>query len=301
MRGFSAGMARRLRPVLAAVLTVGAGAGVAVSPVAAVPVVQPLPGPDQIALTDARAVLLRDPDNLGALREAAVAAVRLGDPEAALTYVEEAEKHAPADPVIASVRAAILALRGEPQAALDQFAKAEANGAPVADLAADRALAYDLIGDQPSAQYYYRIAAQLLQQRDVPPNNYVADELTRRHALSLAVGGDFAAGDAVLRPLLERQDLSGWRTRAFMLAISGNEREAVALLGTVLPAELAAQISPYMRVMPRLSNAQQVAAATFGRFPRMDAIAADPQARSDRARSDRAKASRRRARRSRGE
>ncbi|WP_299309147.1 hypothetical protein [uncultured Croceicoccus sp.] len=296
MRAFPAGMARRLRPVLAAVLTVGAGAGVAVSPVAAVPVVQPLPGPDQIALKDARAVLLRDPDNLGALREAAVAAVRLGDPAAALTYVEEAEKHAPADPVIASVRAAILALQGEPQAALDQFARAEANGAPVADLAADRALAYDLIGDQPSAQYYYRIAAQLLQQRDVPPNNYVADELTRRHALSLAVGGDFAAGDAVLRPLLERQDLSGWRTRAFMLAISGNEREAVALLGTVLPAELAAQISPYMRVMPRLSNAQQVAAATFGRFPRMDAIAADPQTRSDGA-----KASRRRARRSRGE
>ncbi|WP_239804399.1 tetratricopeptide repeat protein [Croceicoccus hydrothermalis] len=289
-------MARRLRPILAAILMVGAGAGVAVVPAAAVPVVQPLPGPDQIALKDARGVLLRDPDNLDALRHAAVAAVRLGDPEAALTYVEEAEKHAPTDPVIASVRAAILALRGEPQAALDQFAKAEANGAPVADLSADRALAYDLIGDQPSAQYYYRIAAQFLQQRDVPSNNYVADELIRRHALSLAVGGDFAAGDAVLRPLLERQDLSGWRTRAFMLAISGNEREAVELLGTVLPPELAAQISPYMRVMPKLSNAQQVAAATFGRFPRMDAIAADPQTRSSGA-----KASRRRTRRSRSE
>jgi hypothetical protein len=79
----------------------------------------------------------------------------------------------------------------------------------------------------------------------------------------------------VLSPQLRQQDQSAWRTRAFALAILGQTEEAVTIARTVLPADIATGIAPYLRYMPRLTPAQQAAAANFGAFPRASEIGHD--------------------------
>jgi hypothetical protein len=89
----------------------------------------------------------------------------------------------------------------------------------------------------------------------------------RRLALSQAISGDLQTSEATLLPLLQRSDLAAYRTRAFALAILGKGEEAVSIAQTMLPATLSNRMAPYLRYMPRLTRAQQAAAANLGRFP----------------------------------
>ncbi|WP_066555833.1 hypothetical protein [Croceicoccus bisphenolivorans] len=216
------------------------------------------------ALEDARERLGRNAGDVAALRDAIQAAMRLGKLDMAGLYALRAQQLAPKDPVIMAARGAIQIHEGRPKEGLALFAQADKAGVAPDAFVADRALGYDLIGDQPSAQYYYAVA-----RRQSPD-----DEVLRRYALSLAIIGDFDTGDAMLRPLLNVQDRPAWRIHAFMLAINGRAAEAKDVLATILPAELATQLGPYMDAMPRLSRAQQAAAANLGLFP---ALAGLPQ------------------------
>jgi hypothetical protein len=92
-------------------------------------------------------------------------------------------------------------------------------------------------------------------------------ETVRRLALSQAISGDQRGSEATLLPLLQRSDLAAYRTRAFALAILGKGEEAVSIAQTMLPATLSNRMAPYLRYMPRLTRAQQAAAANLGRFP----------------------------------
>lgn len=260
-RGF--GLAA-LATVLVAWSVLSVGLVVPSDPASAQPVVQPLPIRDA-DLAAAQARLARDPRDVPALIAAAEAVTRIGDHEAAAGFLARAEAAAPGDPKIKAMRASALAFAGNPRMAISLFAQAEAQGFDAIAMAGDRGLAYDLAGDPRGAQYYYALALRAR----------TDDELLRRYALSLAIGGDLRAGEAVLRPLLERQDAAAWRIRAFMLAVAGQEDGAVALIHATMPAGLAPQIVPYLRYMPRLTPAQQAAAAHLGFFPRPSEIGRD--------------------------
>ena len=225
--------------------------------------VRTIPGTTERALDDARERLGRDPGDVAAMRDAVQAAMRLGQIDMAAAYARRAQQLAPGDAVITASRGAIEVHRGRPREALQLFAQADRAGVDEEAFVADRALAYDLIGDQPSAQYYYALA-----QRFTPD-----DEVLRRYALSLAIIGDYDTGEAMLRPLLNVEDPAAWRMHAFMLAISGQAVEARRVLNKMLPSDLALQLGPYMDAMPRLSRAQQAAAANLGLFPALPASA----------------------------
>lgn len=219
--------------------------------------VRSLPDSNERALDDARARLSRNAGDVAALRDAIQAAVRLGKLDIAGLYALRAQQLAPKDPVVMAARGAIEIHQGRPKEGLALFAQSDKAGAPQDAFVADRALGYDLVGDQPSAQYYYAMA-----QRQSPD-----DEVLRRYALSLAIVGDYDTGDAMLRPLLNVQDRPAWRIHAFMLAINGRATDAKAVLSRILPDALARELGPYMDAMPRLSRAQQAAAANLGLFP----------------------------------
>lgn len=228
--------------------------------------VRSLPGAEAAALADARARLAKNAGDVAALRDAVQAAMRLGDIEVASLYATRAQQLAPKDAVITAARAAIEVQRGRPREGLALFAKADAGGAAQHVFAADRALGYDLVGDQPSAQFFYAMA-----QRQSPD-----DEVLRRYALSLAISGDFATGNAMLRPLLNVRDRPAARINAFMLAIDGRSAEAKRSLNGMVPDIVAQKLGPYLDAMPRLSRAQQAAAANLGLFPTLAAVAPLP-------------------------
>ena len=254
-----------------AVLLYGLFLGAITMPVAAQqamiaqPVVQPIPGAAGQALNAALARLGKNPRDVSALIDAGNAALVMGDVDAAVGFFARADQLQPNNPRVRAGLAGALVHSGNPYDAIPLFAEAEAADGMTSSLNAERGLAYDLVGDTATAQKYYRAALASV------PN----DETTRRLGLSQAIAGDRDGMEATLSPLLLRQDTAAMRMRAFGLAILGRADEAVAIAQQVMPAELSAGIAPYLRYMPRLTKAQQAAAATFGHFPRAAEIGRD--------------------------
>lgn len=228
-------------------------------------VVQALPGPESAALNAALGRLGRNPKDVVALIDAGNAALAMGDVDAAVGFFANADSITPNSPRVRAGLAAALVQNGNPYDAIPLFTEAEGAGGMDPRLNADRGLAYDLVGDNASAQKYYRLALA------ASPS----DEVKRRLALSLAIGGNRTGMEEVLMPLLQKADKPAYRTRAFALAILGKPDEAVTIAYQSMPQDLAVGISPYLRYMPRLTKAQQAAAATFGHFPRAADIGRD--------------------------
>lgn len=226
------------------------------------PVVQPT-GTAQ--LNEALARLSANPQDVGALLDASNAALQLGDVEAAIGFLTRADSISPRNARVKALMGSALLRNDNPYDAIGYFDQADAAGASASQIASDRGLAFDLVGAQVPAQAFYKIAMA----------GAPSEEVTRRYALSLAVSGDRRAADAILNPLIQRQDPAAWRTRTFILAISGQEEEAISVANAMMPKHLADAIAPYLRYMPRLTRAQQIAAATFGKFPRAADIGRD--------------------------
>ena len=235
-----------------------------------VPVVQPTAPSSTRLLNAALARLARDPRDMSALVDAGSAALELGDTDAAIGFFTRAEQISPGNGGVRA-RIAITMLRSsQPFEAIRWFDSADQAGFPAAEMAAERGLAYDLIGDNATAQRHYQVALA-----SGPREPGKIDEASRRYAISLVIGGDRRGAEQVIQPLLERRDRGAWRVRTFIMAIAGQSEEAVGIARATLPAELAASISPYLRYMPRLTAAQQAAAANLGRFPRAADIGRD--------------------------
>ncbi len=233
-------------------------------------VVQPLPSTTgSNALNRALQRLAANPRDAGALVDAGFAALDVGDVDAAVGFFSRADA---VDPGNARAQAGLGAayVRSEnPYDALMMFEEAERAGAAPLSLAGDRGLALDLVGDFVSAQSYYRKALTL------GPN----PEVTRRLAISLAISGDQKGAEAALLPLLQKQDMAAYRARAFVLAIGGDAKGAQQIADQVMPRTMASKISPYLHYMPKLTPAQQAAAANFGQFPSVAQIGKqDPRA-----------------------
>lgn len=229
------------------------------------PVVQQIGNVASAKLNQALTRLASNPQDLDALLDASDAALQLGDVEAAIGFLTRADQVSPGNGRIKAAIGTALVRNENPYDAIGFFDQAEAAGADLVPFASDRGLAFDLVGDSVSAQTYHKLAF------DKAPS----DEVRRRYALSLAVGGDRRMAEAILSPLIQAQDPAAWRTRTFVLAIAGADDEAVSIAEAMMPKDLAAGITPYLRYMPRLTHAQQVAAATFGKFPRAAEIGRD--------------------------
>ena len=242
------------------------GAVVMPQPVYAETVVQPQAVKSAgMKLNDALGQLARNPQDLEALIAAGRASLELGDVAAAIGFFQRADMLWPGSARIKSGLAGAYALGADPITAIGMFGDAEKLGPIDAERLADRGLAYDLVGDNQTAQAYYR------QSLTLSPN----DETQRRMALSQAISGNRRAMESALNPLLQRQDKAAWRTRAFALAILGEAGEAESIVHQTMPEDMANSMTAYLRYMPRLTPAQQAAAANLGQFPRAAEIGHD--------------------------
>ncbi len=228
-------------------------------------VVHPLRPEASERVNEALHRLSRNPESLPSLVEAGRASLELGDIEAAQGFFLRAQGVAPGDGGVLAGHAIVALRRQDPVTALALFARAAAAGEDLDAYASDHGLAHDLVGDNARAQQLYCVALSRSEN----------DETVRRLALSYAIAGDREASEAILLPLLQRRDLAAYRVRAFALSILGREDEAVSIAETMLPARLAQRLSPYLRYMPRLTPAQQAAAANLGAFPRAAEIGRD--------------------------
>ncbi|MBA3676973.1 MAG: SPOR domain-containing protein [Sphingosinicella sp.] len=201
--------------------------------------------------------LAASPRSLPALLGAANAALELGDTHAALTFFARAEEVAPRDGRVKAGMGSAFVQTEQPQAALKFFADAMMMGAPIHAVAKDRGLAHDMLGDQRGAQADYALVLALGSD----------PETERRLALSKAISGDREGALALLEPQVRRHETAGWRTRAFVLALTGDTKEAVTAAAAVMPQQQVGAMEPFLALLPRLTPAEQVMAVHFGRFP----------------------------------
>lgn len=235
-------------------------------PQVAVPVVQAVPQkPAGVRLNDALNELARNPQDVAALGEAGQASLELGDGQAAIGFYRRALTIQPENAGLKAGLAGAYVLSEDPFSAIELFDEAEKAGPIDPARLADRGLAFDLVGDSLTAQYYYR------QSLAAAPS----DETLRRLGLSQAIRRDRKGMDLTLGPLIQKQDKAAWRTRAFGLAIMGQADEAEAIARQTMPTDMAEAITAYLRYMPRLTAAQQAAAGNLGRFPRASEIGVD--------------------------
>ncbi len=191
-----------------------------------IPVVQALPGGDSERLNEALGRLGRNPRDFTALVDAGYAALGMGDSDAAIGFFGRADTLGPGNGRVKAGLACAHVRKEDPFTAIPMFAEAE-KIAPLEPRAQmDRALAYDMVGDNTTAQRY------LSRGTGAGPN----DEASRRMALSLAIAGDKPGMETALSPLLLKQDKTAWRTRAFSLAILGKAEEAEAIARSALSA-----------------------------------------------------------------
>ena len=259
---------KRLSLLSASIAGLIGGTALLPASVSAQAVVQPLPPRAAGDLNDALRRLARSPRDLSALLDAGEASLAVGDLDAAIGFFVRGQDVAPDNGRVMLGLARCFTLQRRPVEALRLFAEAEQAGIPESAMAADRGLAFDLVGDNASAQALYRTA---LAQGNDP-------ETRRRLALSLAMTGQRADFEATLLPLLQEEDRSAFRARAFGLAILGDADDAVDIAEALMPTDLALRMAPYLRYMPRLTRAQQAAAANLGAFPRANEIGRDDAA-----------------------
>lgn len=201
-------------------------------------------------------ILATSPSDFSALIGAGKAALQVGDSQAAAGFFARAEEVSPRSPMPQAGMGAALAHDGDPNGALRYFASAVRFGATQQVIGAERGLAYDLLGQHALAQADYRVAL----------NGPDADEARRRLALSLAISGNQTDALATLAPLMARGDSAGARCRAFVLALTGDQAGARAMINARMPGN-SAQMAYFFSRLPTLSSPQKAAAVHLGVFP----------------------------------
>jgi len=220
-------------------------------------IVQPMVRDDGSELRRHLTTLADNPRSVDALIGAGRAAMRMGDVEAALTFFGRANELSPRDARVKAGMASGLLQMGQPRAAMSLIAEALALGAPEVEIAGDRGLAYDLLGDPRRAQQDYLI---VLQRRGDA-------EIKRRLALSLAISGRRDAALRLIDDQLRANDRAGWRTQAFVLALTGDAAGASRTAqGIMLPGQAEA-MAPFLARLAALSPSQKAMAVHLGRFP----------------------------------
>ncbi|QJU57838.1 tetratricopeptide repeat protein [Sphingomonas sp. AP4-R1] len=210
------------------------------------------------ALSQYLHALSKSPNNVEALAGAGRAALAVGDVNAATGFFARAEELAPNNAVVKAGLGSATVQTGNGRAALRYFRQAQSLGVPEGVIAGDRGLAYDLTGDGRRAQASYQMALV------AKPGDPVA---TRRLALSQAISGNLPGALVTLDPLLRKQDIPTWRTRAFAKAVTGDLAGAEQDAAYVLPPNQVAVLKPYLAKLATLKPSEKAAAVFLGRFP----------------------------------
>jgi len=210
-------------------------------------------------------VLGSKPKDFESLIGAGRAALALGDTQAAAGFFGRAQEVWPASPLPQACMGAAMAVSGEARGALQYFARAVQLGATQSMIGADRGLAYDLLGQHAQAQADYRAA---LLGRD-------GDEARRRLALSLAITGKKPEALSILSPLMARGDAAAARTRAFVLALTGDVAGAKSAIEAAMPGS-SDNMAYFFRKLPELRSDQKAAAVNLGIFPDTQLASAAP-------------------------
>ncbi len=209
------------------------------------------------ALTFNLNILARNPRDVTALTRAGDSALAVGDANAAVGFLGRAEQLSPSNGHIKKSLGTAMVMLERPMDAMPFFDEAAALGVSEREIARDRGLAWDLRGDPRRAQADY--AAALKYGAD--------DEVTRRLALSYGISGDRDRGLKLLEPLIRRQDQAAWRSRAFILAMTGDERGAERIVEQVMPYGMSSTMTPFLRRLAGLSLADRARAVNFGSMP----------------------------------
>ncbi|WP_417618986.1 SPOR domain-containing protein [Parasphingorhabdus sp.] len=216
-------------------------------------------------LQDALRRIALDSNDSSALADAGLAALELGDLRAAIGFLAKADQiYSSSGRVKQGLGRALLA-EENPFGALRYFDQAVENGIAPREIAADRGLAYDLIGRNRDAQKDYELAMRYGS----------SDELIGRYAISLGISGDVDRAEAQLGPLLQKSDRDAWRNRAFILAMNGRKKDADNIVDQTMERRMAKAIKPFFDRMPKLTPAQKAAAVHFGHFPASENIGVD--------------------------
>ncbi|QQV76301.1 SPOR domain-containing protein [Sphingomonas aliaeris] len=224
---------------------------------AQVPYVQQISPADQLA-SEMRS-LAANPTDVLAMVRAGELTLKLDDTTAAAGFFARAERIDPNNARIKAGKGVILLRAGRPGEALRRFVEAEQLRGDVRTFAADRGLAYDLIGEQERAQRDYRLALKSGSLSAVG-----IDETTRRYALSLGISGKKDQALAQIDPLLRRSDRGAWRARAFILAMTGDGRGAEKIAQSMMPGGLSQGLQPFFEKLPTLRPADRAFAVHFG-------------------------------------
>lgn len=224
---------------------------------AQVPYIQQITPADQLA-SEMRS-LAANPTDVLAMVRAGELTLKLDDTTAAAGFFARAERIDPNNARIKAGKGIILLRAGRPGEALRRFAEAEQVRGDVRTFAAERGLAYDLIGEQERAQRDYRLAL-----KSGSLNAVGIDETTRRYALSLGISGKKDEALAQIDPLLRRSDRGAWRARAFILAMTGDGRGAEKIAQSMMPGGLSQGLQPFFEKLPTLRPADRAFAVHFG-------------------------------------
>jgi Flp pilus assembly protein TadD len=245
-----------IRFAAALIACAGAVAAIAPAPVAALGSYSPYNETPAAALARYVRALASDPRDFDALIGAGRSALVLGDTQAAAGFFARADEVNPQSPLPQGGMGSVSVANGEAQAALAYFARAQQLGATAAMLGCNRGLAYDLLGQQAKAQADYHAAI----------NGPDGDEVRRRLALSLAISGNKPAALAELSPLMAKGDAGAARTRAFVLALSGDSNGAMVAIDAAMPGSWT-RVAPFLQRLPSLAAGEKAAAVNLGIFP----------------------------------
>ena len=220
-----------------------------------------------VELRDAMRRISFSPSDADALADAGNASLLLGDANAALNFFTRANAIRPNNSRIVSGLAIATVRTENPFEALRLFDDAVRLGASERSIAADRALAFDLLGNFGRAQQDYQLARTVAS----------SDDIIIRQAVSLSLAGQKEQADAMLVPLLQRNSPTAWRARAIMLAARGDLRESNKVAQGFMDAPSAQKMERFFRLMPNLTGAQQAAAVHLGHFPTSQSVGRDSE------------------------
>jgi hypothetical protein len=200
--------------------------------------------------------LALNPRSVTALNGAGRAALEMGDADAALSFFARASEAEPRNPRARAGMAQALVHLERAGDAMPLFSEAIALGAPETEIAADRGLAWDSLGQPARAQADYALS---LRREDDP-------DVRRRLALSLAISGRRDEALRMIDGQLRNNDRAALRTQAFILALTGDAAGAGRTARDSMPAGADA-LAPYLGRLASLSPQQKALAVHFGHFP----------------------------------
>jgi Flp pilus assembly protein TadD len=241
---------------LACALCAGVAAAVSAVPAVAAGSYSPYDETASAALARYVRTLASDPKDFDALIGAGRAVLELGDAQAAAGFFARADDVNPRSPLPQIGMGAVSVANGDASGALAYFTRAQQFGASIAQFACARGLAYDLLGQQSKAQSDYRLAQ----------TGADRDEASRRLALSQAISGNRTAALTTLSPLIARHDPAAARTRAFVLALTGDANGAMAAINAAMPGS-STRLSPFLQRLTALGAGQKAAAVNLGIMP----------------------------------